>query len=219
MGYIGGCDEGASGLVCRSFHRHVMMMMRTCGWVWHGAEWQRAHAQSKRTIRAKFRSWDLWVMGPSRYHCATLIAFATTAGNSAPLQHCYHCRQLCICVQLSSSGGTYTACISEKRGAGSGAGAVRPARPTQSRRRAAVVQRVEGRGRDAQLVERVGRVRRSAHSARCAPITSAPSHPIACQAWHIAPLACSPQLGMSIASPFLGIVRGGSHCVAQCERC
>ena len=24
-------------------------------------------------IRARFRSWDLWVMGPPRFRCATLI--------------------------------------------------------------------------------------------------------------------------------------------------
>ena len=24
-------------------------------------------------IRARFQSWDLWVMGPPRFHCATLI--------------------------------------------------------------------------------------------------------------------------------------------------
>jgi hypothetical protein len=27
----------------------------------------------KKNIRARFRSWDLWVMGPPRFHCATLI--------------------------------------------------------------------------------------------------------------------------------------------------
>ena len=28
---------------------------------------------SRSYIRARFRSWDLWVMGPPRFRCATLI--------------------------------------------------------------------------------------------------------------------------------------------------
>ena len=47
--------------------------------------WVRINAKQKQEkkekknevhIRARFRSWDLWVMGPPRFRCATLIYYA-----------------------------------------------------------------------------------------------------------------------------------------------
>jgi coproporphyrinogen III oxidase len=36
-------------------------------------EYGKKKTQSQLIIRARFRSWDLWVMGPPRFRCATLI--------------------------------------------------------------------------------------------------------------------------------------------------
>ena len=41
--------------------------------VWCRSRGQTVRGRGKKCSRSRFRSYDLWVMGPARFHCATLL--------------------------------------------------------------------------------------------------------------------------------------------------
>ena len=58
-----------------------------CNYVYPPVKWVACSFEKKKVSRGWFRSIDLWVMGPARSHCATLL----TSGSASLIQWIHSC--------------------------------------------------------------------------------------------------------------------------------